>query len=135
MANKSRMATILGLEEDEEYTVKDGNNIVYRIHKGERQYKDALGRWHSECSENTLTALINDPSLIIRKPRFTDEEMTLLRLLRKYGKVNGMHKGNDGLAGVDSRGPFGLSFTIADCLLKPGEALDLDELFKEEADG
>ena len=65
---------------------------------------------------------------------FTDEEMTLLRLLRKYGKVTEMHKGNDGMAGVGLSGSYGLSFTIADRLLKPGENIDLDELFKEDED-
>ena len=131
--SKSRLADILGLEEDEEYTVKGDNDIVYRIHKGERQYRDPLGRWCYVCSDNSLTALINDPSLIRRKPRFTDEEMTLLRLLHKYGRLERFCKGFNGMPYADTSGNFGLALNIADYLLKPGEAIDLDEMFGGDA--
>lgn len=135
MAEKSRLAEVLAVEEDEEYTVKDGDNIVYRIHNGDRQYKDALGRWHNECSENTLTMLINDPSLIQRKPRFTDEEMTVLRWLHKHAKLRRFYKTIDGHIGATSDGIYSLDGNIAYYLLKPGEAIDLDELFKEDKNG
>lgn len=135
MAEKSRLAEVLGLKENEEYTVKDGDNIVYRIHNGERQYKDALGCWKYVCSENSLTVLINNPSLIIHKPRFSDEEMTMLRWLHEHGRLQRFYKTIDGHVSATSNGIYGLAGNIANYLLKPGETIDLDELFKEGEDG
>ena len=131
MAEKSRLAEILGVEEDEEFTV-NGFVPVYRIHNGKREY-EYHGKWLHCNTEADLIELINNPSLIQHKPRFTDEEMTVLRWLHKYGKFKRFYKTIDGR--VSAFGISSLAGNIADYLLKPGEAIDLDELFKEDEDG
>lgn len=136
MAEKSRLAEILSVEEDEKFTIKgEGYLGFFRIHDGVREQSADGKEWKRWLDEVSLTDIINDPSLIQKKPRFSDEEMTFLRLLRKYGKVTGMYKDNRGVAGVGLKSSYGLGTTVADCLLKPGEAIDLDELLKEDNDG
>ncbi len=131
MTNRSRLAEVLGLEEDEEFKI-NGYNPTYRIHNGIREFKFEE-EWQWCDNEEALEAIINNPSLIQKKPRFTDEEMTLLRLLRKYGKVYKIGKGNGGTSCRTSNG--GLMISNIGEIFKPGETIDLDELFKEEEDG
>ena len=80
------MATIydvLGVAEDEEFTIPSisiNNGTTYRIHNGIRQYKDGDSWW--TCSnEHSLALILNDPSLIARKPKFTDDEFAFMRLI------------------------------------------------------
>ena len=132
MAEKAKILEILGLENDEEYTVDGG--AVYRIHNGRRQHKYG-DEWRLVNNEETLTRLINNPSLIQHKPRFSDEEMTVLRWLHKHGELKRFYKTIDGRVGMTSDGIYGLAGNIADYLLKPGETVDLDEMFKEDENG
>lgn len=132
MANRSRLAELLGVDEDEEFTV-NGFIPVYRIHNGKREY-EYQGKWLCCNTEADLIELINNPSLIQKKPRFSDEEMTVLRWLHKYGKIRQLYKTIDGHFGTIFDGIYGLGGNIANYLLKPGETVNLDEMFKEGAD-
>lgn len=128
MAGKSKLAEILGVEEDEEFTIK-GECATYRIHNGKRECKHNVDGWYTCGFEKELIELINDPSLIQKKPRFTDEEMTVLRWLHKHGNLEYLCKGLNGKPYADTIGNFGLALNVADYLLKPGESVDLNEMF------
>lgn len=130
MTDRSRLKAILGLEEDEEFEIS-GSSSCYRIHDGRRQFK-FKDEWRWCDNEESLVKIINDPSLIVHKPRFSDEEMTVLRWLHKHGKLKRLCKTTDGRVGAKAYGIYRLEGNIADCLLKPGETVDLDELFKED---
>lgn len=132
MAEKAKILEILRLENDEEYTV-EGYIAVYRFHDGRRQYKNG-GEWSWTDNEKTLLEIINYPSLIQRKPRFTDEEITFLRLLRKYGKVRSIEKNKDDMLRWGISSGLGLAPNIGE-LLKTGETIDLEEMFKEVNNG
>lgn len=61
----SRLAEILGVEEDQEWTIEGNPDIIFRIHNGERQWKGKSSRkWDYCCQEAVLTKLINNPNLI-----------------------------------------------------------------------
>lgn len=127
MAEKSNLEKILNLKNDEEFKIK-GYNSTFRFHDGRRQYK-FCGEWSWTDNEKALLEIINAPSLIIREPHFTDEEKTVLRWLHKHGKLRRFYKTIDGR--VSAFGISSLAGNIADYLLKPGEEVNLDELFKE----
>lgn len=130
MAEKSNLEKILNLKNDEEFKIK-GYNSTFRFHDGRRQYK-FCGEWSWTDNEKALLEIINDPSLVIREPRFSDEEMTVLRWLHKHAQLKRIYKTIDGHIGATSYGMYSTDGNIADCLLKPGETIDLDEMFKED---
>lgn len=136
MAERSRLARVLGVEEDERFT-RIGYDTAYRVHSGRIEYNFG-GVW-CPCSQITefLTEIINDPSLIVRepRPRFSDEEMTVLRWLYKHGQLKRFCKTLDGRIGATVDGIYGLAGNIVDYLLKPGEKVNLDDLFKVDEDG
>lgn len=70
---KPLICKILGVEEDEEWSVK-GEDTIYRIHEKCRQRK-AANTWIPVQNEINLMRLINHPDRILRKPRFTQQEM------------------------------------------------------------
>lgn len=132
MADGTRLLNLLGVEEDEKFTTKV-TCFTFRVHRGLFQYEDCSGNWQTAtCS--TLCELIDDPSLVIRKPHFSDEEMTVLRWLHKYGRLERIDMSKDGIAGARTGGPYMLAVNIVKNLLKPGEVVDLDELFGAEND-
>lgn len=78
---RPRLAEILGVEEDEEWECDGG---AYRIHGNRRQCL-RNGDWGACAHEYTLSILIEDPSRIIRKPRFTPDELAMLRCFAAAG--------------------------------------------------
>ncbi|SBV94219.1 hypothetical protein KL86CLO1_10484 [uncultured Eubacteriales bacterium] len=86
---RSRLAEILGVEEDEEWTIRpelvwDGD-AVYRIHNGRRQYRSNDDIWRDCAAEADFWYIINHPESIIRKPRFTADEVAMLRVMASDG--------------------------------------------------
>lgn len=81
-----------------------------------------------------LCRVLNGELKIIRKPRFNDEEMTVLRWLHKYGRLKMLRKYASGDPYAETGGKYNLIGNVVDYLLKHGETVDLDEMFKEDAD-
>lgn len=130
MFDGTRLLNLLGVEEDEIFTTKVTNS-TYRVHLGLLQYEDSPESWcTATCA--TLCQLIGDPSLIIHKPNFTDEEMTFLRLLYKYGKVMKIYKGKGGTSCLTRNGKL-MIVNIGESL-NLNEGTDLDEMFGAEND-
>lgn len=131
MNDGTRLLNLLGVEEDEKFTTKITCN-TYRVHHGLLQYEDSPESWcTATCA--TLCQLINEPSFVIHKPRFSDEEMTFLRLLHKYGKVTHLGRREDGSGFAKLKG-FSAPVAIAEALIRPDEEINLDELFGAEND-
>ena len=78
--DKPRICEVLGVEVDEEFDYECGENQdnggPWKITKdGKRMYKDSTGIWDLCFNENMLLELVNHPEYIIRKPRFTQQEV------------------------------------------------------------
>lgn len=69
------------LKDKEEFVWVDD---TYRVNLGHVEYKTA-GGWHDMASQLYLEQMINDPSKIIRRPQFSDDEKALMRLYVKAG--------------------------------------------------
>ena len=82
--NKPRIAQVLGVEVDEEFTYDFGANQVNRGTfkigaDGKRYYK--TGDLWSPCYNEDDLAVINHPDRIIRKPRFTQQEVESAKII------------------------------------------------------
>ena len=78
--DKPRICEVLGVEVDEEFTYDFGENQVNRGTfkigaDGNRYYKAGADPWNSCYNEEDLLVIINHPDRIIRKPRFTEQEV------------------------------------------------------------
>lgn len=84
--NKPRIAQVLGVEVDEEFTYDFGANQVNRGTlkigaDGKRYYK--TGDLWSPCyNEDDLAVIINHPDRIIRKHRWTEQEVERAKAIK-----------------------------------------------------
>lgn len=83
--DKPRICKVLGVEVNEEFTYDFGANQVNRGTlkigaDGKRYYK--TGDLWSPCyNEDDLAVIINHPDRIIRKPRWTEQEVEIVKNL------------------------------------------------------
>lgn len=100
--DKPRICEVLGVEVDEEFDYKceekRDNGGPWKITKdGKRMYRDSVGSWNLCFNEDMLMELINHPDCIIRKPRWTEQEVELAKVLydlrRSESIVIGRNKG------------------------------------------
>lgn len=79
---KSRLAEILGVEEDQEFLYKYGK---YRIHNGLRQHWNS-GGWYISGNECGLVEIINHPEKINRLPRWTEQDVEDAKAIKRVFK-------------------------------------------------
>jgi len=82
---KTRVHELLGVDIAEQFNISGRGTTIFSINPAgalfeERPYETALYHMTSSC---LLANLINDPSLIIRRPRLTDEQREVLAWLQK----------------------------------------------------
>ena len=78
---KPRICEVLGVEPEERFYYKceksQENKYLWKITKeGERMFKEDTDIWRLSSNEKTLMDFINHPDRIIRKPRWTEQELT-----------------------------------------------------------
>lgn len=80
---KSRLAEILGVEEDERWQYKGS---LYRIHNGRREdWSNPGNYWRATCAEGELTDLINCPENIVKEGFLLDAELEICKTFQaKY---------------------------------------------------
>lgn len=88
--DKPRICEVLGVEVDEEFDYKceekRDNGGPWKITKdGKRMYRDSAGSWNWCFNEDMLLELINHPDRIIRKPRWTEQEVEAASVLVRVG--------------------------------------------------
>lgn len=83
--NKPRIAQVLGVEVDEEFTYDFGANQVnrgtFKIGADGRRYYKTGDLWSPCYNEDDLAVIINHPDRIIRKPRFTQQEVESAKII------------------------------------------------------
>lgn len=85
--DKPRICEVLGVEVNEEFTYDFGENQVNRGTfkigaDGNRYYKVGTDPWNPCYNEEDLLVIINHPDRIIRKPRFTEQEVERAKAIK-----------------------------------------------------
>lgn len=136
--NKPRICEVLGVEVDEEWTVSGNDIAIYRVSGGvaleyamPKYNGDGYGKW-LPAGMPCLVDFINHPDRIIRKPRFTQQEVELFRAIQVlYPKAEYVERIKDsGVIGL-SNNTCGWIMDIDKDLfqaLRPGESVKLDEI-------
>ena len=83
---KPRICEVLGVEPEERFYYKceksQENKYLWKITKeGERMFKEDTDIWRLSSNEKTLMDFINHPDRIIRKPRFTQQEVESAKII------------------------------------------------------
>jgi len=85
---KPRLCEILGVEVYEEFQVS-GRSGTFRVNGlgyRERFWDNGVTQvWIASCHEQELEDLLKNPERILKKPRFSEDEKAVLRLLKKAG--------------------------------------------------
>ena len=100
--DKPRICEVLGVDPYEEWTVSGNDMATYRIGEDGNIYfamplynKPGHGEW--SLAESHLVEFINHPDRIIRKPRWTEQEVELSKALYDFRRseniVIGRNKG------------------------------------------
>lgn len=84
--NKPRIAQVLGVEVDEEFTYDFGANQVnrgtFKIGADGKRYYKTGDLWSPCYNEDDLAVIINHPDRIIRKPRWTEQEVERAKAIK-----------------------------------------------------
>lgn len=84
--NKPRIAQALGVEVGEEFTYDFGANQVnrgtFKIGADGKRYYKTGDLWNPCYNEDDLAVIINHPDRIIRKPRWTEQEVERAKAIK-----------------------------------------------------
>ena len=85
--SKPRICEVLGVEPEERFYYKceksQENKYLWKITKeGERMFKEDTDIWRLSSNEKTLMDFINHPDRIIRKPRWTEQEVERAKAIK-----------------------------------------------------
>lgn len=84
--NKPRIAQVLGVEVGEEFTYDFGANQVnrgaFKIGADGKRYYKRGDLWNPCYNEDDLAVIINHPDRIIRKPRWTEQEVERAKAIK-----------------------------------------------------
>lgn len=126
--NKPRICEVLGVEGEERFKYLDFDIWL-----------DANGLLHTKdgyASGNLVCDVINHPDRIIRKPRWTQQEVERAKVVRVlWGGVDKLEKCDLHIKAVD--GTHLVATMSADLFpsLRPGETVNLDEIIGGKGDG
>lgn len=133
--NKPRIAQVLGVEVDEEFTYDFGANQVnrgtFKIGADGKRYYKTGDLWSPCYNEDDLAVIINHPDRIIRKPRWTQQEVEDAKCTKRILEVDVVSRNEYGGGLVASRSDVGVSIVVNRELfpsLRPGETVTLDEI-------
>ena len=123
--DKPRICEVLGVEVGEHFKV-NGYKGEYHVNE------DGVLKWGGQTSDDAIYECINHPDRIIRKPRFTQQEVELFRAIQVlYPKAEYVERIKDsGVIGL-SNNTCGWIMDIDKDLfqaLRPGESVKLDEI-------
>lgn len=140
--DKPRICEVLGVEVDEEWTVSGNDIAIYRV-SGGVALEYAMPKYNGDGYREWIPAgmlclvdFINHPDRIIRKPRWTEQEVERAKTVRVlWGGVDKLEKCDLHIKAVD--GTHLVATMSADLFpsLRPGETVNLDEIIGGKGDG
>lgn len=141
--DKPRICEVLGVEVDEEFTYDFGANQVnrgtFKIGADGKRYYKTGDLWSPCYNEDDLAVIINHPGRIIRKPRWTEQEVELFRAIQVlYPKAEYVERIKDsGVIGLSNNTCGWITDIDKDLFrsLRPGESVKLSEICGSIHDG
>lgn len=135
--DKLRICEVLGVEVDEVWHVTGNDNAIYRISGGvaleyaiPKCYEDGHGEWRQSDTVH-LIDIINHPDRIIRKPRWTEQDVEDAKTVRRvFGRDGVIERYNKAMTEPYSNLVFDHLYINEDLFpsLRPGESVKLEEI-------
>ena len=135
--DKLRICEVLWVEVDEVWHVTGNDNAIYRISGGvaleyaiPKCYEDGHGEWRQSDTVH-LIDIINHPDRIIRKPRWTEQEVEDAKAVRRvFGRDGVIERYNKAMTEPYSNLVFDHLYINEDLFpsLRPGESVKLEEI-------
>ena len=135
--DKLRICEVLGVEVYEVWHVTGNDNAIYRISGGvaleyaiPKCYEDGHGEWRQSDTVH-LIDIINHPDRIIRKPRWTEQEVEDAKAVRRvFGRDGVIERYNKAMTEPYSNLVFDHLYINEDLFpsLRPGESVKLEEI-------
>ena len=138
--NKPRIAQVLGVEVDEEFTYDFGANQVnrgtFKIGADGKRYYKTGDLWSPCYNEDDLAVIINHPDRIIRKPRWTEQEVERAKAIRLlYPEADSLNECDPYIKVFNNKFVIATLDTALFPSLCPGESVKLDEICGNIHDG
>ena len=139
--NKPRIAQVLGVEVGEEFTYDFGANQVnrgtFKIGADGKRYYKTGDLWNPCYNEDDLAVIINHPDRIIRKPRWTEQEVERAKAIKVlYPAAYRLEEADPLIRVWDKEGKL-LAHVDVNLFLsfQPGQFYTLDEIIGGKGDG
>ena len=138
--NKPRIAQVLGVEVGEEFTYDFGANQVnrgaFKIGADGKRYYKTGDLWNPCYNEDDLAVIINHPDRIIRKPRWTQQEVQRAKAIRLlYPEADSLNECDPYIKVFNNKFVIATLDTALFPSLCPGESVKLDEICGNIHDG
>ena len=140
--DKPRICEILGVEVDEEFTYNFGANQVnrgtFKIGADGKRYYKTGDIWSPCYDEDDLAVIINHPDRIIRKPRWTQQEVEDAKTIKRvFGRDGTIERHSKTMTVPYSTLTFDHLYISENLFpsLHPDESVTLDEIIGGKGDG
>ena len=138
--NKPRIAQVLGVEVGEEFTYDFGANQVnrgtFKIGADGKRYYKTGDLWNPCYNEDDLAVIINHPDRIIRKTRWTEQEVERAKAIRLlYPEADSLNECDPYIKVFNNKFVIATLDTALFPSLCPGESVKLDEICGNIHDG
>ena len=138
--NKPRIAQVLGVEVGEEFTYDFGANQVnrgaFKIGADGKRYYKTGDLWNPCYNEDDLAVIINHPDRIIRKPRWTQQEVERAKAIRLlYPEADSLNECDPYIKVFNNKFVIATLDTALFPSICPGESVKLDEICGNIHDG
>lgn len=138
--NKPRIAQVLGVEVGEKFTYDFGANQVnrgaFKIGADGKRYYKTGDLWNPCYNEDDLAVIINHPDRIIRKPRWTQQEVERAKAIRLlYPEADSLNECDPYIKVFNNKFVIATLDTALFPSLCPGESVKLDEICGNIHDG
>ena len=131
---------MLGVEVGEEFTYDFGANQVnrgaFKIGADGKRYYKTGDLWNPCYNEDDLAVIINHPDRIIRKPRWTQQEVERAKAIRLlYPEADSLNECDPYIKVFNNKFVIATLDTALFPSLCPGESVKLDEICGNIHDG
>ena len=131
--NKPRIAQVLGVEVGEEFTYDFGANQVnrgaFKIGADGKRYYKTGDLWNPCYNEDDLAVIINHPDRIIRKPRWTEQEVERAKAIKVlYPEAESLDECDPQVKVLNTKFVIATLDTALFPSLRLGESVTLDEI-------